>query len=651
MVRSGSRPLAGVRVTFDVVTGAGTVSPTTAITTPEGNASTTWRLGPTPGGQSVRATVAGLPPVTFTATADPGPPVRILPVSGNGQTGIVGRPLPDRLRAQVTDVAGNPLPGVHVTFRVVTGGGTVTDSAESTGPDGLATVEDWILGPVIGFQSLEAVADDVESGVFFAIGNPVPPATFVPVQREGQQTSVGTPVPALPVIEARDSAGTPQEGVPVQFTVRTGNGTVLGNGVTTDSAGRASPGAWILGLVPGLNSLAASTLGHPDVVFDAIGTPVTILPVSAGPFEGFRGNFLASRPEFEVRGVTGAAVPGLPITFTASGGGSVGGFQVTDSAGRAAPGAWRFGPVPGLQTLTAILVGASPATATGTAVSPPAGRFDIELQFVGQTLPTTSQRTIFMGAAARWTRLILGDLPEVTLLPGTGSGGCLASTSGPVDDLLVLVELGEIDGAGRVLASAGPCAIRDPDTPGSGRGLPVLGRVRVDTADIAALEASGRLEDVVTHEIGHALGIGTLWDLFGLLVDQGRADPFGRRLISFTGSRAVAAHWGLLALDATWTGPPLPVDPGHWQERSYERELMSPVLTINSALSAISVASLADLGYIVDDALADPFSFGTALRGGPSSGLRIEEGMLEGPIIALDRDGKVIRSIPRYPNR
>jgi subtilisin family serine protease len=52
-----NRPVSGAAVTW-TVTGGGSVSPATATTTSDGNASTTWTLGPTPGLQAATATTA-----------------------------------------------------------------------------------------------------------------------------------------------------------------------------------------------------------------------------------------------------------------------------------------------------------------------------------------------------------------------------------------------------------------------------------------------------------------------------------------------------------------------------------------------------------------------------------------------------------------
>ena len=62
-------PLEGVEVTFTVTAGGGTVSATTVTTEEDGVASTILTLGSQPGTHIVEATVAGLDPVTFTATA------------------------------------------------------------------------------------------------------------------------------------------------------------------------------------------------------------------------------------------------------------------------------------------------------------------------------------------------------------------------------------------------------------------------------------------------------------------------------------------------------------------------------------------------------------------------------------------------------
>ena len=77
--------LPGAAVTFAVTAGGGTLSAATATTDADGRTSTTLTLGSNPGMNTVRATVAGLEPATFTATAKATPDF-----DGDGVTGFSG---------------------------------------------------------------------------------------------------------------------------------------------------------------------------------------------------------------------------------------------------------------------------------------------------------------------------------------------------------------------------------------------------------------------------------------------------------------------------------------------------------------------------------------------------------------------------------
>ena len=62
-------PIEGIAVTFEVTAGGGTLSATTATTDADGRAASTLTMGSQLGANTVVTTVAGLDPVTFTATA------------------------------------------------------------------------------------------------------------------------------------------------------------------------------------------------------------------------------------------------------------------------------------------------------------------------------------------------------------------------------------------------------------------------------------------------------------------------------------------------------------------------------------------------------------------------------------------------------
>ncbi|WP_372899244.1 leishmanolysin-related zinc metalloendopeptidase, partial [Stieleria sp.] len=224
----------------------------------------------------------------------------------------------------------------------------------------------------------------------------------------------------------------------------------------------------------------------------------------------------------------------------------------------------------------------------GTGSSRPG--FQIDLRYVDQSL-TASQQLVFEQAARRWEQIIVGDLPNVM------------TDIGLVDDLVIDAFAVAIDGVGTVLGSAGPTVLR------SGSSLPARGRMRFDSADIASLESSGQLFSVILHEIGHVLGIGTIWTRLNLLSGAGGADP------RFTGANAVAAYNSIFGLSATSvpvanTGSAGNRD-GHWRESTFDNELMTGFVEsagIAMPISRITVGSLVDLGYVVNFAAADPYS-------------------------------------------
>lgn len=84
---SNGKAFAGEPVTWTVTAGDATLGGVTVVTDNTGLASATVTLGITPGAIAVRAEVAGVPPVTFTATACDYPPVTLgTPVAGTLST-------------------------------------------------------------------------------------------------------------------------------------------------------------------------------------------------------------------------------------------------------------------------------------------------------------------------------------------------------------------------------------------------------------------------------------------------------------------------------------------------------------------------------------------------------------------------------------
>ncbi len=225
------------------------------------------------------------------------------------------------------------------------------------------------------------------------------------------------------------------------------------------------------------------------------------------------------------------------------------------------------------------------ATATVSVMVGPS-EYDIEIVFIDNSL-TASQQAVFTTAAQRWSEIIVGDVPDV-VVAGVGL----------VDDVRIEASAPFIDGPGGTLGQAGPTAFRNTSL------LPAKGMMRFDSADIANLESTGGLLEVILHEMGHVFGIGTLWNNLGLLSGGGTSDP------RFSGPLATAEYNAIFGLaeasvPVANTGGDGTRD-SHWRESVFDNELMTGYLDSGSnPLSRVTAASLVDLGYVIDVSAAD----------------------------------------------
>jgi hypothetical protein len=241
------------------------------------------------------------------------------------------------------------------------------------------------------------------------------------------------------------------------------------------------------------------------------------------------------------------------------------------------------------------------ATVAFSAAPGPTETYDVVLR--PQSPLSPEAQAAFDAAEARWESVLVAGVPSASVSIGENACGATnGALSGVVDDVVIDISTTAIDGDGGVLARAGPCLIA------SGDRLARFGVMEFDLADIGDLVASGTLDDVIVHEMGHVLGIGTLWDSIpagSLITGAGTADP------RFVGARA-GAEWSTLGRTGT-----VPVEalggPGtadsHWRESVFGNELMTGFINAGSnPLSRLTIASLADLGYLVDVGAADAYS-------------------------------------------
>ncbi|WP_419164402.1 leishmanolysin-related zinc metalloendopeptidase [Candidatus Palauibacter sp.] len=283
------------------------------------------------------------------------------------------------------------------------------------------------------------------------------------------------------------------------------------------------------------------------------------------------------------------------------------------------------------------------------------GAFEIDIVPMDAGAESLSPR--LRDAAGHWMDVLReSELPNVPV-PENTELACTSLTldarMGEVDDLTVLVSVRSVDGPGGTLGYAATCWLRAESL------LPVLAAIHIDADDVERLGEEDA-NAVILHEFGHALGIGPSWEELGLL--RWTSSPGIPVDLYFAGPLAIAAFDSAGGTDYEYAKVPVEIRGGlgsvdsHWRESVLGPELMTSRLNRGAEhpLSAVTIWSLADLGYTVDASLADEYALpGT---GGEAAdvpkrqrarSLDLTGDILSPPLLILDRDGRVVRRVTR----
>jgi hypothetical protein len=554
------------------------------------------------------------------------------------------------VRVLLQDRLGAPAVGLPVTFTIREGRGSLSAPSAVSDANGIAAVT-WTLGTQAGDPQLVTAMAAVGKTVDFDATVVPGPATQARDWGGGVVTAArGKALPYVPPVQVNDEYGNSVAGVAVRFTVTSGGGHVTGAEQTTDAGGRATAETWTLGTTVGVNTLTATFPGTsiPPVVMTAYAAIPGTITVTAGNGQAaMAGTAVPVVPTVVVRDSAGAPLAGITVSFTASqGGGSVGTASATTNAsGVATAGRWVLGPAGGINTLS---VRAQDLTSDGSslrAIGCSGGGAGFAMTLCLTSDGSDSRRAVFQAAAARWSAIIQADVPDASgSIPANACDEGMPSANFVYDDLVIFASIRPIDGPGGVLGAAGPCFFR------AGSNLPFIGVMIFDQADVANLEREGQLAAVILHEMGHVLGIGTIWEPLGLL--QNPSTSINRLDTHFSGANAIAGFNEIGG--GTYTGgQKVPVENGgprgtingHWRESILQNELMTGYLNAGSnPLSAVTVRSLADLGYTVDRTAADAFSLTLSLNGAPAGArVRLHNDIYTGPRWTMDRSGRRTR--------
>lgn len=310
------------------------------------------------------------------------------------------------------------------------------------------------------------------------------------------------------------------------------------------------------------------------------------------------------------------------------------------------------GIAPGKATLTVRTGTASVAVPISVATLGTGG-FTIDLRFIGNVPSTVKQAAAL--AVQRWETVISAPLiPYHVIAAANDCGAGIPAVDTTETSMMIIIRSDSIDNKSNTVGLGGPCIIRD-DAPQ----FTALGTITVDSADVSGLNQQGLLVAMLTHEMGHVLGIGTLWS-DGSVRDSvtyfpntaaglGGADPV------FIGRAARAASAELAFTADSSLGVPIEnsggdgTRDGHWRATVFKHELMTGTLHNGlNPLSLVTIEALADFGYTVVPEAADDLS---ALNAG-TPGAPVQPSLsINVPVGPAASPGVIIREIllrPRF---
>ena len=370
-------PIEGVMISW-TPEGGGSVSAASTVTDGEGRTSVTRTLGPTAGTQTTLASSDSLAgsPAGFTHTVTAGNPSRVLIVDGNNQTAASRATLPNDLVVAVVDGDSNPVVAAAVTWVVTEGGGTLAPTTGTTDANGRAATQ-WTLGATPGTNSAQAIVSGVGQAVFTAVAAAGTASDIRIVSGDDQTGQAGGGLASPLVVQVLDDGDNPVSGVPVTWTVESGEGSVSPASAATGADGQTST-AWTLGPETGTQRVEASAPGAGSVRFEATstaGAPSALGLLTEPSGTAQVGLPFARQPVVQVRDAAGNPVQVSGVTVTAgiaTGPGQVIGTtsQTTGPDGRATFTNLGIDGASGAHSLTFAAGGLTPVTSSTIDVTP-----------------------------------------------------------------------------------------------------------------------------------------------------------------------------------------------------------------------------------------------------------------------------------------
>lgn len=390
---SDDKPLAGVAVTFAVTSGGGSIETTSATSDVGGLASTTWRLGPIEGTQTVTVSAAGIPsPARFSAGAVV-PQASRLAFSSQPSSVLLGSAL-GTVSVVAQDADGNFASGfngaVTVSLNAGSSGATLSGTTTVNAVGGVATFTGLTVSAVGTGMRLLAASGSLSAAVSQTFDITLGEAVSLAFTTSPGNVSAGATLAPSPTVTVLDAAGhvataykgnitiaistNPSGGVlngslafvPVNGVVHYDNLSINKGGkgytlvATSGSLKSATSSAFDIGLLPASLITATSGDAQSGVAAAALAKPLVVQTVDAF-FNG---------------------VADVTVTFAAAtGGGTLSPTTVKSDKNGFAQTTWTLGTLVGAQSATAKAAGVQNTVtfnATGTANTPKSMKFVLQ---------------------------------------------------------------------------------------------------------------------------------------------------------------------------------------------------------------------------------------------------------------------------------
>ncbi|KAI8463329.1 MAG: hypothetical protein J3K34DRAFT_462472 [Monoraphidium minutum] len=226
--------------------------------------------------------------------------------------------------------------------------------------------------------------------------------------------------------------------------------------------------------------------------------------------------------------------------------------------------------------------------------TPGDGNFNIQLVRIGND---GSQDATFAKAKARWESILSGvDQPKFNNIDrrdlSRGEFPGYSNTQASVDDIVIMYGMQPIGGT--TLGYAGPTFVRDDGSPYWH--TPISAIMVFDPVKIASQGGQSVFETVVLHEMGHALGLGTIDQFIGCIPATCTPGSNAQVFWQCTNANREYAAIGCSGRVPIETAMGEGSGCAHWSEARLVNELMTPSLNrgVTNPFSRVTLGALED---------------------------------------------------------